>query len=73
MAPNTERRKRFKAGLALIEKTQSAFAREHSVTLTHLQQVLLGLRTSQRLNAEIDTVIALVPTDATELPEQVAA
>lgn len=63
MTPNTERRKHFKKGLALVEQTQVGFAKAHGVTLQHLQEVLLGRRKSQRLNALIDEVIARVPAE----------
>lgn len=73
MPPNTERRKRFKAGLALQEKTQSAFAREHNVTLQHLQEVLVGRRKSQRLDAAIDEVIAALGQDEPATPPHESA
>lgn len=63
MPPNTERRKHFNKGLALLEKTQVSFAAEHGVSVQHLQEVLLGRRASQRLNALIDAVIAVVPPE----------
>ncbi|WP_291262617.1 hypothetical protein [Gemmatimonas sp.] len=68
MPPNTERRKHFKKGLALLEQTQSGFAKANGVTLQHLQEVLLGRRTSQRLNALIDEVIAHVPPEMLDAP-----
>ena len=68
MPPDTERRKHFKKGLALLEQTQVGFAKAHGVTLQHLQEVLLGRRKSQRLNALIDEVIALVPADMRDAP-----
>lgn len=58
MPPISDRRKRFKTALAQQERTQASFARQHKVTLHHLQQVLRGLRQSPRLNTLIDETIA---------------
>lgn len=58
MTPISDRRKRFKAALALLEETQSAFAKVNDVSLHHLSRVLLGERKSPRLVAAIDAVIA---------------
>ena len=58
MPPISERRKRFKSALALLEQTQSGFAREHKISLNHLQRILLGERKSPRIEAHIEAVIA---------------
>lgn len=58
MAPDIDRRKRFKVAMARLEESQAAFARRHKVSNHHLHCVLRGERKSQRLEALIDEAIA---------------
>ncbi|BAH39324.1 MAG TPA: hypothetical protein DGD08_01935 [Gemmatimonas aurantiaca] len=56
--PSIDRRKPFKAALAALGETQTAFAEKHDVTLQHLQLVAKGGRDSIPLEAAIDELIA---------------
>lgn len=59
MPNSTENRKKlFKASLALAGITAIEFAKAQKVTTTHLYEVLAGNRVSRPLNAEIDAFIA---------------
>ena len=52
------RKKQFKAAIALAGTTIKLWAESQGVTTRHLDEVLLGNRTSERLNAAIDAFIA---------------
>jgi len=67
MTPSSRNRKRFfRAALALSEMTVGAFARLQGVSPTHVYAVLAG-RESGRLEAEIDAFIAAWLPQYTEL------
>lgn len=58
MTNGTERKKQFKAALVMAGKTAKGWAKEQGVTDAHLNQVVIRARTSERLNAAIDALIA---------------
>jgi hypothetical protein len=53
-ATQANRKKRFKAALAMMGMTQGAWAVSRGRTLQHLNAVVNGWRESQPLEAEID-------------------
>jgi hypothetical protein len=55
---NIIRKKQFKAALALAGMTAKEWAAVQGVTTKHVDEVVLGKRTSERLNTEIDAFIA---------------
>jgi hypothetical protein len=55
---NTLRKRQFKAALAIADVTLKEWAASENVTPMHLNEVLLGNRTSERLNTAIDAFIA---------------
>lgn len=53
-----QRRKEFRAALALAELTQTAWAASHEITPEHVSLVLSGKRESKRLIEKVDAFIA---------------
>lgn len=58
MSNTARRKKQFKAALAYEGMTQTAWAKEQETSVTHLWEVLNERRTSIRLNAAINALIA---------------
>jgi hypothetical protein len=53
-----DRRREFRAALALQGQTAVAFARAVGVSTNHLTQVVMGNRTSKRVSDAVSTLIS---------------
>lgn len=60
--PSVERRRRFRAALALSGRTAKDFAAELGVSENHLYLVMKGQRESRRIDTAVDALIAAVIT-----------
>lgn len=68
--PSVERRRRFRAALALSGRTAKDFAADLGISENHLYLVMKGARESRRIDTAVDTLIATVITPALDgVPE----